>query len=395
MASPMTPIPDSFQTIQGYPSKLKVYRVTASPYWQMRTWMDGRMICRSSKSESLTAARELAKEFYNELLLKKAQNKSLVQTSEFKTVATSMIAEDKSRVERGERAATLVSDAEYILEKDLLPFFAKDPLKSIGYQRIIDYTARLQDRKVGSNTIKNHFIVLRKVLKHAHQLNLIDKLPIFPKVSVQDNPREWFTKEQYKTLRETLKVCVGQQPKDKKCHYAITDELRLLTTFLVNTFLRPADIKDLQHRDITVVENKNTRYLRIKADSKTKPSVVISMPDAVGIYKSLRELNKGHMEPDDFVFLPALTNRGYAFQTLRLQFNHVLELADLKKTAGPDRTLYSLRHTAIMFRLINGGSIDLLTLARNCRTSVGMIDRFYASHLTPEMQVASIQSMKE
>lgn len=36
-------------------------------------------------------------------------------------------------------------------------------------------------------------------------------------------------------------------------------------------------------------------------------------------------------------------------------------------------------HTAITFRLLNGGDLDLITLARNCRTSVEMIDRFYAT----------------
>jgi hypothetical protein len=45
-----------------------------------------------------------------------------------------------------------------------------------------------------------------------------------------------------------------------------------------------------------------------------------------------------------------------------------------------------------MERLIHGDQIDVLTLARNCRTSVEMIDRFYAKHLTAEMNVAKIQS---
>ena len=36
-------------------------------------------------------------------------------------------------------------------------------------------------------------------------------------------------------------------------------------------------------------------------------------------------------------------------------------------------SLYSLRYTAIMFRLLHGKGIDLLTLARNARTSVQLI----------------------
>ena len=61
---------------------------------------------------------------------------------------------------------------------------------------------------------------------------------------------------------------------------------------------------------------------------------------------------------------------------------------------GRKRTLYSLRHTAIMYRLLYGQGIDTLTLARNARTSVQMIERFYASSLTGEMNVGMLQSKR-
>ena len=58
-------------------------------------------------------------------------------------------------------------------------------------------------------------------------------------------------------------------------------------------------------------------------------------------------------------------------------------------------TLYSLRHTAIMFRLTKSQGLDVLSLARNARTSVEMIDQFYAKRLTAEMNIEKIQSMRE
>ena len=45
-----------------------------------------------------------------------------------------------------------------------------------------------------------------------------------------------------------------------------------------------------------------------------------------------------------------------------------------------------------MFRLLDGDKIDLITLARNARTSVEMIERFYASKLTGEQNIDMIQS---
>jgi hypothetical protein len=47
-----------------------------------------------------------------------------------------------------------------------------------------------------------------------------------------------------------------------------------------------------------------------------------------------------------------------------------------------------------MFRLIESQGLDLLTLARNARTSVEMIDRFYAKHLLAEMNVEKLQSQR-
>jgi hypothetical protein len=46
---------------------------------------------------------------------------------------------------------------------------------------------------------------------------------------------------------------------------------------------------------------------------------------------------------------------------------------------GQRRTFYSLRHTYICLRLMEGA--DVYQIAKNCRTSVKMIEEFYASHI--------------
>jgi hypothetical protein len=47
-----------------------------------------------------------------------------------------------------------------------------------------------------------------------------------------------------------------------------------------------------------------------------------------------------------------------------------------------------------MLRLLNAENLDSLTLARNARTSVEMIDRFYAKPLTGEMNVDLLHSQR-
>jgi integrase len=98
---------------------------------------------------------------------------------------------------------------------------------------------------------------------------------------------------------------------------------------------------------------------------------------------------------DDYLFFPAEADRSYALAVLGWLFRRLLE--DLNLRDGPHgqpRTLYSLRHTAITLRLLYGSGIDILTLARNARTSVDMIERHYASTLTGERNIGMLQSKR-
>lgn len=80
---------------------------------------------------------------------------------------------------------------------------------------------------------------------------------------------------------------------------------------------------------------------------------------------------------------------------MNVLFNWVLKDTGLKQsTNDKPRTLYSLRHSAITFRLLYGSGIDLLTLARNARTSVDVINTHYASTVTGEQNVTLLQSRR-
>ena len=103
----------------------------------------------------------------------------------------------------------------------------------------------------------------------------------------------------------------------------------------------------------------------------------------------------GMTSVDDYLFLPALKDRQYAQFVLAYYFNWIL--ADTELKAGPhgqSRTLYSLRHSAITFRLLYGQGIDLLTLARNARTSVDVINNHYASTVSGEQNIGLLQSRR-
>jgi integrase len=175
----------------------------------------------------------------------------------------------------------------------------------------------------------------------------------------------------------------------------ISEDIGDLIEFMLHTFVRPTDVKVLQHQHVAVVRREQT-YLRLtQPETKRHSLPMVSMPQAVEVYERLlaRRQAIGPIQPSDHVFFPVWPDREYALVQMRRQFDLVLKRAGLKTSSrGESRTLYCLRHTAIMERLLNGDRIDVLSLARNARTSVEMIERFYARHLHGEMVVGKIHS---
>src|SRR5260370_38603047 len=70
-------------------------------------------------------------------------------------------------------------------------------------------------------------------------------------------------------------------------------------------------------------------------------------------------------------------------------FKTILEEQKLRfDREGRPRTAYSLRHTYICLRLMEGA--DIYQIAKNCRTSVEMIEKYYAPHINTPLYAPPI-----
>lgn len=391
------PIPKTITSIgHGYPNKLVIFQLEASPYFWVRYFDKGKIYKKSTKTTNKSEAISFSKTFYENILLRQRNLLPIGSSPSFERCSQELILAQANLITRGERNPLLNQNDQLILKTDLLPYFRGFDVKQITYKHIDSYVNKISERKLAPATIKKHTNLLNKILGLAQKEGLIDHLPTMPKIKVNDSPRGWFDKNQYEHLRNTTKQLI--EKKKVVRYHVIDDEMRHLITFMVNTFLRPSDIKTLRHRNIQIIKNDQT-YLRIQTEqSKTINSPIVSMKAAVNIYEQIVKYQVEKKRPhtaDDYVFFSHISNRDFALQTMRRQFDEILKEAKLKKSStGEPRTLYSLRHTAIMFRLTLGKGIDLLTLARNARTSVDMIDRFYARPLQGEMNIDMIQSMR-
>jgi integrase len=400
------PIAGSLQKISGF-GTLTIYKMEASPFWYVRYYEDGKIIRRSLKVADKKVAIAAAKKLFVDIKHHQMNKLPFTKTSGFEVCARGLLKENAARAARGELSEQKQQLDAARLRSDLMPHFGKYEIADINYAIISDYLNKLSTpaRPLSINTLKIHLSHIKTILRYAQRVGVLNALPAFPTLKTIDTPRAWFNSAEYTKLHRTCDANIGKVFKkagtkgEQRRNITITQELYDLILFMTNSFIRPTDIKVLQHKHIAVIRGEQT-YLRLThPPTKSHGSPVVTMPEAVEIYDRLleRQRKEGFGEPGDYLFQPEHhENRDYALRTITRQFDQLLTIANLKKTAsGESRTLYSLRHTCIMFRLTKGDNVALLTLARSARTSTEMIDRFYAKHLHAEMNIQQLQSMRD
>ncbi len=417
------PVLSSMSSVRGYPSKLKIYRIRGSRFWQARCYMAGKMYVRSTRATEKQQATEMAKQFYEELLIRlrqpgesevaridKAQQRETPAKYLFEQVAERALEVEKGRMMRGELSLQSFKALRNRFIKQINPILGKRDIRALTHEDLSQFMDGLLKRNASSITITQYLQSVRMVFKFALINEVVDRIPPFPKVRLNSQPRGGFTVAEYKVLLRTAKRLSRLQEDPKPATHrnraggiftktaSVPKEMAWVIGFMVNSFLRPTDLKYIQYKHIEIVRT-NHLYLRLTIpETKRHKAQIVTLRPAVRIYKSLKcnAEKVGRANPDDYLFLPDVDDRDAAAVVLSQNFNKILEASGLKiGELGQALSLYSLRHTAIMFRLLYGKGIDLLTLARNARTSVQMIEEFYASNLTAEMNIGLLQSKRK
>jgi integrase len=419
------PISSTITPVANYPSKLVIYKIAASKYWQMRCFMHGRTHKQSTRTTNQRVAINTARAFYEQLCVQHHKHVDVVTVAgadkqhaqvkpkhTFAAMAAQMYTNEHSRVQRGEYSAASLQVLRNRLDLHILPQFGRKDITKIDFQQLQQFVHALSSR-LSSTTVSQYMVAVRKVFVHAKQLGLLDAVPDMPRVRVVTTSRSAFTPTEYwqilRRARSLLGVAYPHGTQYLREHYQIMrpdsrmpPDLAWVIAFMVNSFIRPSDIKTLQHRHVEVVRNGAVQYLRLTLpETKRHAAPIVTLQPAVRIYqyivkqRSQLDKGKGTVNATDYLFLPQHTDRDQALKILSVMLSWVLEDLGLKQNAhGGNRTLYSFRHSAITFRLLYGSGIDLLTLARNARTSVEMIQRFYASTVQPEQNIRMLHSKR-
>ena len=363
-------------------------------------FVDRKYVRKSTGTGDRKTAIEFAKSLYDTIRINQRLDIS-VHTDTFHACAQHLMRQQETLVATGQRDERINIEDGRKLKSDILPYFGMMGVSSITASTLDDYIASLGKRKkLTPSTISKHLVVIRKVLTEGQKRGYIKSLPPFPVIRRKDNPRPYFTTEEYRKLRSVAKRLASEEIAVRGV--ALTEEIYNFIVFGMNVFVRPSDLKLLRNRDLEVVRDERrgieVEYLSIvPPNSKTVVRESISMPVAAVVYRRLKahQLASGFGKADDFVFFPQYKNRTYALQTIRRQFEFVLQKAELRKDRlGRNRTIYSLRHSALMYRFLRGKNVDIFTLARNALTSVSQLERFYLSHAASRDKIENLHSFR-
>jgi integrase len=414
-------------TIDLMGGKLQIYQRGTSRFWQARASVGGKQRQFSTKRESFDQASKVAEDWY--LTLQGKFRAGVLETAPTFRKAAQQFVKEYEVITEGERSPEWTKSHEIRLRVHLIPFFGDLPINKVTPGKVQEYRVhrmttyaepnphsksqhKPKNKPPARSTLHDEIVTLRLVLKTAIRHGWLEHLPdLSPpyKTQAKVTHRPWFSPEEYKQFYEAARAYAKEPFHD---HYKWNaEQVYDFILFMANTGLRPDEAFNLQFRDVTIAgdDANSEKILEIEVRGKRGVGHCKSMPGAVRVFERLlnrpkpvrgesrreRQLRRrvgGEVPPPPVEEQPKPTDRLFPGNHIKL-FNNLLDRTNLKLDRdGKPRTAYSLRHTYICMRLMEGA--DIYQIAKNCRTSVEMIEKHYAIHLKNTLDTAAINVMK-
>ena len=363
--------------------KVHVYKREGSPYWWVGLHYKGKYIRKTSKQSDLGAAKAFALDWFFKKQTEIASGEISSPKYQFDAVEKLAIKHYNSLVERGLRSAKTLEGIQSILKTRVTPYFKKMSVSSIdntAWQRFKD---KMVERypKITRGTLHQYKNAVRTVLNEAFRQGYIKQLPVFKdeyNTKKNEMSRPWFNPTEYRRLHRSIAAHANYLKKRDKLQFQHAMELYDYVMIATNTGMRVGELRNCKISDIRVEVEKESgkEYLVIRnIVGKRGTGTCQSYYGAVQPYRRILE-RRNISKPNECEELLFLIHH-------RVMFNKILEKRGLKysKTTPPaKRDFVSLRATYICFRLMNG--VPVYDVAKNCRTSVAMIEQAYTKHLS-------------
>ena len=356
---------------------MSLFRKERSPYYWGYLNVGGVIKKKSLGTDNKNQAEKLLFEWKSELMADKDSAIGEAGNS-FSFYAKKLISKEKQLPPRPSGIEQW-TDTQRLLSRTngLLDFFGNKDVSMITSKDINNFFEQLplNNKPLTTSYINKHRNLLKRILDSANRTDIV-----YPKFrGKKSEPRGYFNLQEYKELRDgALKLIGTTYTNHNGSQYQITEELHSFIIFMTGSMLRPtvSEIYSLKFEDIKVKKLNKTKYLEFVVNRKNKKMVVQTLPTSFYAYEDIMERRPNHA-PGDYLFAPQYENRRTAMRYMSNMFAQALrELGMSKGKLGEERTLYSLRHSSLIFNL-SQPNVDLLDIARRADTSMKMIQDYY------------------
>ena len=363
-----------------YDGKLRLERRNGASTIYARTYLQGRLIHKSTGERTLHAATKIATDWYLDLRDRLRKGEDLHGRS-FAEVAEAFLlhADQVREVSEGQRR-------NYRQKWNLLKQqFNGVKVTDVDANFLLTLRetrskAKTRDGKpVKPATLKKDIDFVRLTLRYAKQIEkCLDELPEFPSFrgeawEVVPSPRPFLDHEQWVKVRKLGKARIDepdQNPRSKRQR----QELYWFLLISVGAALRVGEAYSLHWRDCELIklnDPDHTEAVHMKVLGKHsrggKREEAYGMFGAVSAFKAMKAA-RPDARPDDKLFT----------ENHREGVKALLIKAKLRTDAdGRTRDAKSLRQTGISLRLDLGPNPDYRDIAKWARTSPAMIAAFY------------------
>jgi len=240
----------------------------------------------------------------------------------FENRITQFLSEKKIEEEKRNISPSYINSLKNYINNYFLPFFKGMDVRDISSDDIKNFYYNLPERK--EKTIKNILDALKHFFRNLYQYEIIDKIPIFPKIRVPESIPRWTSIENQLKLLNAI----------AECHKPIF-------TFILFQGVRPSEARALKWKDLDL-PNRIVIIRRTFSSSKIvertkgrniKPRLIHPF-----VYEKLKELQRGL--PEAFVFINPKTQKHYSKTRLEDIFRKA------RNITGIDINLYAAgRHS--------------------------------------------------
>ena len=356
---------------------MQIYLRSDSPRYYGCLRIDGKYFRKCLHTENKSEAERKLFEWKGEML--SSVDSPLGETGNSFSAHASRLIQKEKRLPPRPSGIEQWTDTNRLLRRTngLLDYFGNRDVNTITVNDIDRFFEQLplNNKPLTTSYINKHKNLLKRILDSANRTDIV-----YPKFrGKKSEPRGYFNYEEYKTLLSEIKKLNGvSYTAHNGSEYLITEEMLHFVIFMVGSMLRPtvSEVYSLRYEDIEVKKLKDKEYLEFAINRKNRKMIVQTLPTSFYAFRDMKKLRPDHKE-SDYIFAPQYEDRRTAMRYMSNMFAQILRESKMKKgRLGEERTLYSLRHTSLIFNL-SQPNVDLLDIARRADTSMKMIQDYY------------------